>query len=74
MRTTLSAHYGQDFVRISLALYRGGDDSVAWHGDSVARADARSDRRDGLAGRPTQFLSANGQADARWATSSAGAI
>jgi alkylated DNA repair dioxygenase AlkB len=37
MRTTLSAHYGQDFVRINLALYRGGDDSVAWHGDYVAR-------------------------------------
>ena len=37
MRAALSAHYGQDFVRTNLALYRDGADSVAWHGDSVAR-------------------------------------
>ena len=37
MRLTLSARYGEDFRRVSLAWYRHGDDSVAWHGDRVAR-------------------------------------
>lgn len=37
MRVALSARYGESFVRVSFALYRGGDDSVAWHGDTVAR-------------------------------------
>lgn len=37
MRRALSARYGEDFVRISLALYRDGKDSVALHGDMVAR-------------------------------------
>jgi alkylated DNA repair dioxygenase AlkB len=37
MRDVLTARYEQPFVRTSLALYRDGSDSVAWHGDYVAR-------------------------------------
>lgn len=37
MARALSRRYGEDFVRISLAFYRDGHDSVAWHGDTVAR-------------------------------------
>jgi alkylated DNA repair dioxygenase AlkB len=37
MRKALTARYGEEFVRISLALYRDGHDSVALHGDTVAR-------------------------------------
>jgi alkylated DNA repair dioxygenase AlkB len=37
IRLALSGRYGQDFTRISLAMYRDGQDSVAWHGDRVAR-------------------------------------
>lgn len=37
MQEVLSARYGQRFERVSLALYRDGRDSVAYHGDRVAR-------------------------------------
>lgn len=37
MRRALDARYGTRFERVSLALYRDGRDSVAWHGDYVAR-------------------------------------
>jgi alkylated DNA repair dioxygenase AlkB len=37
MMAALDAHYGVSFARIGLALYRDGNDSVAWHGDRVAR-------------------------------------
>jgi alkylated DNA repair dioxygenase AlkB len=37
MRAALGVRYRTDFVRTGLALYRNGDDSVAWHGDYVAR-------------------------------------
>lgn len=37
MREALSARYREDFVRVTAALYRDGDDSVAWHGDTTAR-------------------------------------
>lgn len=33
----LSARYGQQLVNLGLNLYRDGTDSVAWHGDKVAR-------------------------------------
>ena len=33
----LSVRYGLAFNRIGLGLYRDGNDSVAWHGDQVAR-------------------------------------
>jgi alkylated DNA repair dioxygenase AlkB len=37
MRIALSNRYGEQFTRVSLALYRDGRDSVAFHGDRVAR-------------------------------------
>jgi alkylated DNA repair dioxygenase AlkB len=37
MRRTLDRHYRTSFERLSIALYRDGRDSVAWHGDYVAR-------------------------------------
>jgi alkylated DNA repair dioxygenase AlkB len=37
MRRTLSAHYELEFLSIGANLYRDGRDSVAWHGDRVAR-------------------------------------
>jgi alkylated DNA repair dioxygenase AlkB len=33
----LSRHYGLDLARVSLAYYRDGHDSVAWHGDRLGR-------------------------------------
>jgi alkylated DNA repair dioxygenase AlkB len=33
----LSGRYGEDFARIGLGYYRDGRDSVAFHGDYVAR-------------------------------------
>ena len=35
--TALSRHYGLALARISLAYYRDGRDSVAWHGDRLGR-------------------------------------
>lgn len=37
MRGELSRRYQHEFARVSLALYRDGRDSVAFHGDRVAR-------------------------------------
>jgi alkylated DNA repair dioxygenase AlkB len=37
MRALLSVHYQTAFVRTGLGYYRDGRDSVAWHGDYVAR-------------------------------------
>jgi len=37
MKSALSALYEETFSRVGLALYRSGADSVAWHGDYVAR-------------------------------------
>ncbi len=37
MRRALSARYGEELTRTSAAYYRDGKDSVAWHGDTVAR-------------------------------------
>jgi len=34
--SVLSEHYRRDLTRIGAALYRDGNDSVAWHGDSFA--------------------------------------
>ena len=40
-RSALNAHYGEalggPFVSAGLCLYRDGNDSVAWHGDRIAR-------------------------------------
>jgi alkylated DNA repair dioxygenase AlkB len=37
MGDILSARYATAFTRVSLGFYRDGKDSVAWHGDYVAR-------------------------------------
>ena len=37
MRRALSQRYATSFDRVSVALYRDGRDSVAWHGDRIAR-------------------------------------
>jgi alkylated DNA repair dioxygenase AlkB len=37
MKRALGARYGVELTRTGLALYRDGNDSVAWHGDRVAR-------------------------------------
>jgi alkylated DNA repair dioxygenase AlkB len=37
IRRALSCRYATSFERVSVALYRDGRDSVAWHGDHVAR-------------------------------------
>jgi len=37
MAEALSRRYGYRFAHVSLALYRGGDDSVAWHRDKGIR-------------------------------------
>ena len=37
MAGALSHHYGVGFTQIGVNLYRDGNDSVAWHGDRVAR-------------------------------------
>lgn len=37
MRAALSGRYAQEFLAVGANLYRDGRDSVAWHGDSVAR-------------------------------------
>ena len=44
-RAALDAHYaeelGEPFASAGLALYRDGSDSVAWHGDRIARESPR---------------------------------
>jgi len=37
IREILCAHYATAFARVSMGYYRGGADSVAWHGDTTAR-------------------------------------
>ena len=37
IRALLEARYGTTFPRVTLALYRDGRDSVAMHGDTIAR-------------------------------------
>jgi alkylated DNA repair dioxygenase AlkB len=37
IRDVLSRHYATAFARVSMGYYRDGADSVAWHGDYVAR-------------------------------------
>jgi alkylated DNA repair dioxygenase AlkB len=43
-RSALNSHYlgelGEPFVSAGLCLYRDGNDSVAWHGDRIARESA----------------------------------
>jgi alkylated DNA repair dioxygenase AlkB len=56
MRAALGARYRMSFARTGLGLYRDGRDSVAWHGDYIAR-----EMRDALVatislGEPRRFL------------------
>lgn len=37
MRAALADRYGEELVHLSMALYRDGKDSVAFHGDTTAR-------------------------------------
>ena len=37
MARAIGAHLGTELCRIGVSLYRDGADSVAWHGDQVAR-------------------------------------
>ena len=37
LRTAISERYGEEFVYTTAALYRDGNDSVAFHGDTTAR-------------------------------------
>jgi alkylated DNA repair dioxygenase AlkB len=37
MAAALSERYGVEFTQVGANLYRDGADSVAWHGDRVAR-------------------------------------
>jgi alkylated DNA repair dioxygenase AlkB len=56
MQRALSKRYGQEFVRTSLAYYRDGSDSVAWHGDYVARNMAQALVATVSLGGPRRFL------------------
>ena len=38
IRSALQHRYGRDFDSVGANLYRDGRDSVAWHGDRIARA------------------------------------
>jgi alkylated DNA repair dioxygenase AlkB len=41
-RAALNSHYAEEpFVSAGLCLYRDGNDSVAWHGDRIARESPR---------------------------------
>jgi alkylated DNA repair dioxygenase AlkB len=56
MRAALSAHYGEDFVYLTAALYRDGRDSVAMHGDTTARTMVSSLVATVSLGEPRKFV------------------
>lgn len=56
MRLALSRHYREEFVYTTAALYRGGDDSVAWHGDTTARTMSEAVVATVSLGGPRRFL------------------
>lgn len=56
VRRTLSTRYGEAFERIGLAFYRDGGESVAWHGDYVARRLPRAVVATVSLGGPRRFL------------------
>jgi alkylated DNA repair dioxygenase AlkB len=56
MRLALDARYETRFDRLSVALYRDGRDSVAWHGDYVARRMPRAVVATVSVGAPRKFL------------------
>lgn len=56
MRSVLSARYGVELDSMGLNLYRDGRDSVAWHGDRIARAIAEPVVAIVSVGEPRRFL------------------
>src|SRR5581483_8581622 len=56
MRGALSARYGVEFDSMGLNLYRDGRDSVAWHGDRIAREIAEPLVAIVSVGEPRKFL------------------
>ena len=56
MRALLSARYGVELDSMGLNLYRDGRDSVAWHGDRIARAIAEPVVAIVSVGEPRRFL------------------
>ena len=56
IRAALAAHYGRAFDSVSANLYRDGRDSVAWHGDRVARTIAEPLVAIVSLGHPRRFL------------------
>lgn len=56
IRQSLSERYGEEFVRVSMALYRDGRDSVAFHGDRIARTLPRALVATVSLGTPRKFL------------------
>jgi alkylated DNA repair dioxygenase AlkB len=56
MRIALSRRYGEAFLYTTAALYRGGSDSVAFHGDTTARDMPQSLVATVSLGDPRRFL------------------
>jgi len=56
MQSALSTRYGEPFTRITLASYRDARDSVAFHGDYVARTLPRALVATVSVGAPRRFL------------------
>jgi alkylated DNA repair dioxygenase AlkB len=56
MRAALSVRYEIDFLTIGANLYRNGRDSVAWHGDRVAREKPEATIAIVSLGGPRRFL------------------
>lgn len=55
-RAAIAARYGEPFPRVSLGYYRNGDESVAWHGDYVARKLPTAHVATLSVGEPRRFL------------------
>ncbi len=56
IRGLLDARYRTRFVNLSLGYYRGGSDSVAWHGDTTARELPQAIVATVSLGEPRKFL------------------
>lgn len=56
MRASLSSRYGVELDSMGLNLYRDGRDSVAWHGDRIAREIAEPVVAIVSVGEPRKFL------------------
>jgi len=56
IRQALSEHYQEELARVTAAWYRDGRDSVAWHGDTVARKMEQALVATVSVGAPRKFL------------------